>query len=141
MREDEARRTLDRANALGHRVRGGGRWLALYCAVFGVGTLSVVLTTGMASHGPLRTAVMAVFGIMVLVLVVWAATRPVSPRRFVWLHTAMILGWAVLYSVALLVGRNFFPGEPAWWVPMAVATALPPWALTVYTLRTAGRQR
>lgn len=141
MREDEAREALDRANTLGHRVRGGGRWLALYCAVFGVGTLSVVLTTGLAAPGPLRTAMVVVFGIMVLVLVVWAATRPVSPRRFGWLHTAMILGWSVLYSVALLVGLNFFPGEPAWWVPMAAATALPPWALTVYTLRASGRQR
>lgn len=141
MREDEAREALDRAGAVGHRMRGGGRWLALYCAVFGVGTLSVVLTTGLTAHGPLRTAMMAVFGIMVLVLVVWAATCPVNPRGFVWLHSAMLLGWGALYSVALLVGLNFFPGESAWWVPMAVATALPPWALTVYTLRAAGRQR
>lgn len=141
MREDEARQALDRVGTLGHRVRGGGRWLALYCAVFGVGSLSVVLATGLAPHGPLRTAVMAVFGIMVLVLVVWASTRPVTPRRFTWLHTAMILGWSVLYSVALLGGLWFFPGESAWWVPMAVVTALPPWALTVYTLRAAGAQR
>lgn len=141
MREEEAREALDQAGALGHRVRGGGRWLALYCAVFGVGSLSVVLATGLAAHGPLHTAVMAVFGIMVLVLVVWASTRPVTPRRFTWLHTAMILGWTILYSVALLVGLNFFPGEPAWWVPMALVTALPPWALTAYMLRASGGQR
>lgn len=138
MREDEARETLERAGSMEQRVRRGGRWFAGYCALYGTGSLAVVLSVGLAPHGPLRTGVMVVFGVMVLVLVVWAATRPVKPRGFVWLHTGMIVGWAVLYTIALNVGLRAFPGDPAWWVPMAVATAVPPWVLSAYILRGSG---
>ncbi|MBE3000509.1 hypothetical protein IDM40_17630 [Nocardiopsis sp. HNM0947] len=138
MREDEARDALERAGSVENRVRRGGRWLAGYCALYGTGSIAVVLAVGLAPHGPLRTGVFAVFMVMVVVLVVWAATRPVKPRGFAWLHTGMIAGWAVLYTVALNVGLRAFPGDPAWWVPMAVATAVPPWVLAAYMLRTSG---
>lgn len=124
MQEHEARDALERAQVLGRRVRHHGAWLAGYCSAFGTASFVLVLTIGLLPGTPvLITGVL--FAILIAGLVLWAATRPVSPRHFVWMHTGMILGWGVLYGVALHVGLEHFPKNPLWWIPAAAVTALP----------------
>src|SRR5690625_5870719 len=85
---------------------------------------------------PISTFVMtAVFLVLVVALIVWANTRPVTPRHFVRLHTTMILSWAVCYTLGLLIGRLYFMENPTWWILAAAATALPGLIVALVSLR------
>src|SRR5699024_9795030 len=77
----------------------------------------------------------AVFLVLVVALIVWANTRPVTPRHFVRLHTTMILSWAVCYTLGLLIGRLYFMENPTWWILAAAATALPGLIVALVSLR------
>lgn len=138
MREHEAHGALEQAQALERRVRRQGVWLAGYCTLYSAASFVMVLVLGLLPQTP-TAVVMIAFFVLIGALIVWGVTRPVTPRHFAWLHTAMIVGWGVCYLVALLVGGEYFPENPAWWVPAAAATALPGLIVALLVLRRSRR--
>ena len=134
MQEHEAHDALEQAQVLERKVRRHGIWMATYCVLYSTVSFVLVLTVGLFPGTP--TFVMtAVFLVLVVALIVWANTRPVTPRHFVRLHTTMILSWAVCYTLGLLIGRLYFMENPTWWILAAAATALPGLIVALVSLR------
>lgn len=135
MLRNEALDALERAETVGTRTRSRGGWYAVYGAVFGVATLSLVLVVGLFPSPWAIAASTAGFGAAMAVMTVFAVRQPVQPRGYASLHLWTMGVWGVLYAVALFVGMYAFPGEPAWWVPAALACAAPPLAAAHVSLR------
>lgn len=126
MRRDEALDALEQAKAMDAKVRPGGSWYMAFGTVFGVGSAVVVLVVGLFPGSTLMTVVMVLFFVMLAALLAWALTRPVSPRRFGWIHGLTMAAWSAIYLTAILAGQLYFHEEPRWWIPAALACALPP---------------
>ncbi|GAB3205260.1 hypothetical protein ACQEU5_02070 [Marinactinospora thermotolerans] len=132
----EARTALTTAGVIDAKVRATGRWYASWAACY------AVLTAGC-------TAVLGLFpgpGVIVVATLTWASAiallTALAQRRSATVprgqgrrHGMMILAWALLYGAVLLIGLYLFPGEPAWWIPGALLTAVPPAVAAWQTLR------
>lgn len=134
MQEREAHDALEQAQVLERKVRHHGIWMATYCVLYSTVSFVLVLTVGLFPGTP-TFMMMAVFFVLVVALVVWASTRPVTPRHFVRLHTTMILSWTVCYTLGLLIGRLYFMENPTWWFLAATATVLPGLIVALVSLR------
>lgn len=120
-----AANTLRDSAGLAARTRRQGRWYARYMTVFALGFAAMTLLLGLGPQRPWWVAVMlGVWTVVVVVMLAWAARRPVrpvvGPRRY-------LFGWVgtgVFYGVALFVGLG--RGLPFWvWLLAAVVVALP----------------
>ncbi|KUL34961.1 hypothetical protein ADL22_29125 [Streptomyces sp. NRRL F-4489] len=121
----DAAAALARAAELGDTVRKGTRWSVRYQIVYGCAAGLMVLAIGLVKS-PWGTAFgLAFWGAVVAGLSVYAARQPVARRGYGKRHAVLIASWGVLYGVVLAAGIAFFPGVAAWWVPGAVAVALP----------------
>lgn len=145
---DEAAASLAAAEDAAAKMRRKASRYTVYCAVFGTVVPACTAVIGLAPSLLGRQAVLpAVFtatGVMlgvVLALIVYLLTRPVTGTWFAWTHNATMAAWGILYVVTLFVGMYAFPGDPAWWIPMSVATALPFAAAIAWILRTSRRGR
>lgn len=61
----------------------------------------------------------------------WAARQPVSRAGFGRRFGLLIAGWTVLWAAVVIPGSIWFHGNPVWWIPGALITALP--ALVIYS--------
>ncbi len=135
MRREEALDALEQAGVMRARVRTMGRWYMTFSAVFAVAAVVLLLTLGFLADTPAAVVVGALFGLTVIGLIVWSATRPVTPPRFGWIHGFAMLGWGAVYGVVLLVGNRYFPGVAAWWIGGALLSAAPPLIAGYLTVR------
>lgn len=125
MRREEAWDALEQARAMDAKVRPMGRWYTLYGIGFGLTSMVLLLIIGISGTPAGLIVGMVFYGIALTALIVYSTTRPVTPRDFTRFHGWSMAVWTPLYTVAVVVGSIFFQGEPLWWVPMAVLTALP----------------
>ncbi|GAB3717209.1 hypothetical protein GCM10028793_54920 [Nocardiopsis oceani] len=125
MRREEARDALEQAEALDAKVRGRGGWYLGYAVVFSVTSFILLVSIGLFQGTPAPMAASVLFGVTVLVLLAWMFTRPVTPRRFGWIHTFSMLGWGTVYGATIMVGSEHFPGDPAWWITGAALSTVP----------------
>ncbi|GAA1084605.1 hypothetical protein GCM10009603_11810 [Nocardiopsis exhalans] len=135
MRRDEALDALEEAGVMRARVRTMGRWYLTFSSVFAAAAVVLLLTLGFLPDTPAAVVVGVLFGLTVLTLLVWSATRPVTPHRFAWIHGFAMLGWGAVYGVVLLAGNQYFPGVPAWWAVGALLSAVPPLVAGYLTVR------
>lgn len=126
---DSAGETLQRADELSARTRHAGRWYARYMTVFGVGFGLMTLLLGLSPQDD-ATAVwwtlglIAVWAVFVLVMVVWAARRPVQGALEGRTYVPGWVGTGLLYAAALFLGLGL--GVPVWaWVLAALVVPLP----------------
>ncbi|WP_067965873.1 hypothetical protein [Nocardiopsis trehalosi] len=130
----EARAALAVADGVADTARRRARWYAAWCAAYAVLTAAYTAGVGLAP-GPLTIgAGSAAWAIATALLSAYAVRQPVAPRHYTRLHLTMIGTWAVLYAGVLVLGADRF-GDPAWWVPGALLTAVPPLAGAVAALR------
>jgi hypothetical protein len=125
MDRNEALDALERAEAVGARVRGQGGSYLVYAAGYAALSFGLVLALGLLPSPAVTITATAVFVVGAAALVGYQIRRPVTPRGFGWLHGSAMAAWGVLYAVTLAAGYAWFPGEPAWWIPAAVVCALP----------------
>ncbi|WP_270685897.1 hypothetical protein [Nocardiopsis endophytica] len=145
---EEAAASLAAAEGAAAKMRRKASSYAVYCAVYGtvipVCTAAIGLgpfLLGLESALPVVFTTTAVMLGVILALVIYMVTRPVTGTWFLRAHTATMTAWGVLYGVTMIVGMTAFRGEPAWWIPMSIATALPFAATIVWILRMNRRDR
>ncbi|TNY37871.1 hypothetical protein EIO00_06400 [Thermomonospora catenispora] len=119
----DARAALARARALQERVRHRSRWYARFLWLFGAG--SFVTTLLLAFGTPVRLVAAGLWGALVIGLSVYAVRQPVARHGFGVRHGVVIGVWATVYAVVVTVGVTAFDGDLRWWLPGAVAVALP----------------
>lgn len=122
---DEATEALDAASRAQRAVRSAERnWPVVYLAAFGVAMLAVFPMIGLLGAVGVGSA-MAVWVALIAVMVGFAGRQRVTSRgrgRVIGVSFAV---WAVVYGALLLVGEIYFPGRPAYWLPMALVAAAP----------------
>lgn len=126
----QAADALRRHGEIDQTVRTRSDWFRRYLLIYAAATVSLALIVGLA---PSRTTVIVATVLWVVAtgaLSQWAKQQPVSPVGFARRHTAVIAVWALLWGAVVIPGTIWFHGNPAWWVPGALLTALP--ALVAY---------
>ncbi|MFE4018525.1 hypothetical protein [Streptomyces sp. NPDC059101] len=121
----DAAATLARAEELGSVVRRGTRWFAWYQVVFGCGAGLQLLIVGLLKPPYAASFSGVVFGAVMAGLGVYAGRQPVVRRGFGKRIAITVGAWALLYAAVLVPGFICFQGAAAWWMPGAVAVALP----------------
>ncbi|MFF2548040.1 hypothetical protein ACFVUY_36510 [Kitasatospora sp. NPDC058063] len=122
---ESAAQALTEAERLGRAVKDDSAWQGRYSLVFSCASAAAVLGLGAF---PTKVAALTVTGLWVAFVAgisAWSARRPVSARGFGTRHVTMIVCWALVYVAVLVPGLAVFRGQMAWWVPGAVAVALP----------------
>jgi len=120
----EVESTLADANGARTTLAARGGWLRKYLLVFAVGSVAVVLLIGLGGRTGATVATM-LWLFLVAAMSWWGARQRVIPRGHKLRNLLGFGGWGVLYGATLLVGKSFFPSEPAFWVPAAVLSAVP----------------
>ncbi|WP_017602476.1 hypothetical protein [Nocardiopsis alkaliphila] len=141
MRREEAWDALEQAQALEKKVRPMGHWYAVYGIGYGVVSLTLLLSMGLSDSVMGVIVGTSFFALALSLLSLYMVKQPVKPLHYGKLHTWGIAGWGVIYSLAIVVGMIFFQGEPLWWVPMALLSAIPTSGAGLIVLRRAGRAR
>ncbi|MDA2807081.1 hypothetical protein [Nocardiopsis suaedae] len=145
---EQAAASLAAAEDAAAKMRRKASTYAVYCAVFGTVIPACTAVIGLApsllgreATVPIVMTTSAVMGVAILSLIIYLLTRPVTGTWFTRAHMATMLSWGILYSVTMLVGMYAFRAEPAWWIPMSIATALPFAAAIAWILRMNRRER
>ncbi|OOC54164.1 MULTISPECIES: hypothetical protein [Nocardiopsis] len=126
MHRDEALDALERADTVGARAHGRGRWYMLFAVLFAATTFALTVTIGLFPSTVTIFTATSVCLVVLACLVTFALRQPVQPRGYGWLHGAAMLGWGTVYGVTLFAGYAFFPEDPVWWVSGAALGAVPP---------------
>ncbi|MFC3996985.1 hypothetical protein ACFOVU_13725 [Nocardiopsis sediminis] len=132
---DQARQALAVAEASGGAAARSGRWYALYSVVYAAMSVALTLAVGLAPSVWTIGGGTVLWLIAVGALSTYALRRPVAPRRYALLHTSSIVAWGVIYMVVMFGGTTGFRGDPAWWVPGALLTAVPPLVAAAVAVR------
>ncbi|MYT30204.1 hypothetical protein GTY73_15545 [Streptomyces sp. SID8354] len=121
----EAAAALARAAELGAAVRRNSKWFVWYQVVFGCATGLQMLAVGLlkAPYGASFGGVLV--GLAMAGLGVYAGRRPVVRQGHGRRMATMMGAWGLLYGAVFIPGLIWFQGVVAWWVPGAVAVALP----------------
>lgn len=125
MRREDAWDALEQARDMNKRVRPMGGWYAAYGILYGLTSLGLVLTLGLADSGVGVIVASVVAVTIICLLSVYSLRQPVKPLGHGPLHVWGVATWGLIYGVALFVGMYLFPGDMLWWAPMAVLSALP----------------
>lgn len=126
MSRERAAADLARAATATGRLREESRWAVRYFAVFAVGWAVLVLVLGLVFPLWLRMTIAGALWIpLVIGMVVWALRRRAAARGTGWRSAGAFGVTGVVYAVALFVGTPAQLGNAAYWVPAAVAVALP----------------
>lgn len=130
---------LGRAEQLKGSVERRSRWLVRYQLAYGAASLLMVLILGLLDGPENVMASVTLWVLVIIALSVYSARQPVAHRGMALTHGLMIGTWAVLYAAVLVPGVTVFRGEPAWWIPGAVAVSLPGFACAFWTARRTAR--
>ncbi|MEU3018158.1 MULTISPECIES: hypothetical protein [unclassified Nocardiopsis] len=141
MRREDAYDALERARLLDARIRPRGRWYTLYGVVFGLTSAVLLLIVGITGTVTGVVVGLALYAAVLGALIVYSVRQPVKPLDYARLHNWGMAGWTLVYTVAIVAGSVFFRGEPLWWVPMAVLSAVPTTVVGLVVLRRSGRGR
>lgn len=141
MRREQAWDALEQAQAMEKKVLPMGGWYAIYGIGYGIAGLTFLLVMGLSDSITGVIVGTSFFALALSLLSLYMAKQPVKPLHYGKLHTWGIAGWSVIYSLAVIVGMIFFQGEPLWWVPMALLSAIPTSVAGLIVLRRAGRAR
>ncbi|SEG76259.1 hypothetical protein SAMN04489712_111142 [Thermomonospora echinospora] len=114
---------LAQAEALQDKVRHRSLWYARYLRCYGAAAF--VMTLMLCWGKGWVVGSVALWGVVIAALSVYAARQPVARRGFGRRHRLIIGCWAVLYAAVLVPGTIWFQGEPVWWLPGAVLVSLP----------------
>jgi len=134
---EQARQALARAAETSSRVRSRASSMRLYCLVNAGGWAASLLAYGFITPVAIRIVAWAAIVTMSLAGVVfWNRRRPAEalpvppPRGPYWGYTLPMC----LIEIAAIIGGDAagLRGEPAFWIPAAIAVALP---LTVLAFR------
>ena len=121
----EAAATLAGAAALTRRTRiRGTRWIRTYLLAWGLGGIGMVLAIGMGGQVGFFVG-MAAWAALVTTGVTWASRQGVMAQGSRKRLAVAAASWAVVYGAALFVGLPGQAGNLAYWLPAALATALP----------------
>jgi len=113
-----AARSTAKTSGIGHR------WTRSLLLAWAAMTIVVVLLVGLGGIpgivigsliGPLFAGTVAV----------WAARQGIRARNLNGRYLLAVCLWAVLYGAALLLGLPAQAGDPAYWLPAALVTAVP----------------
>ncbi|MGW5880086.1 hypothetical protein ACWFMI_26410 [Nocardiopsis terrae] len=135
MHREEARDALERARAMQAKVGPRGRWYAVYGFGFGLTSMVLLLIIGITGTVTGVLVGLAFYLVMLTALILYSRRQPVQPLGYARLHNWGIGVWAPVYATAVVAGSIFFQGESAWWVPMAVLSALPTSVAALVVLR------
>lgn len=117
-----AERAQDRAR---HAVRAGSAWTSQLLAAFGVASVVFLTLTGAlpgVGGGIAYLASWAAYG----AISTWFGRRErVSWRGFDRLSGKCFVAWLVLQGAGCAVGFNLFPGNVAYWAPVAWVVSAP----------------
>ncbi|WP_438486564.1 hypothetical protein [Streptomyces sp. S186] len=121
----DAAAALARAAELGATVRKSAKWFVWYQVGFGCATGLQMLAAGLLKAPFGASFSGAILGVSMAGLGVYAGRRPVVRQGYGRRMAAMMGFWGLLYGAVFIPGLIFFQGVAAWWVPGAVAVALP----------------
>lgn len=127
----QAQAALDEAQRVSAAIKRGYRWFARYLAILGVLFLGITMALPYLDDlGSLYIFLGAVGGAVLAVCPYLALQRVVPPgcnRRII----RVFPYWAALYFPLAVIGPIWFERELGYWVPAALATALP-WFVAAY---------
>ena len=141
MRREEAWDALEQAQTMDAKIRPKGRWYAVYCFGYGLASLIGLLVMGVPGTVLGMVVGSCVLAAMIVGLSFYQLGQPVKPLGYGKLHVWGISLWGAVYSLTLVVGMTLFQGDPAWWVPMALLSAVPTSVAGVIVLRQSRSQR
>jgi hypothetical protein len=116
------------AERMERAVRDGSTWVYVSWLVgMAVATLMYLTGLGVLGSDDRSTLVFSLaFGVCVAGLSIGLLPRArVSRAGFSRRWALAVVGWGVVYAAAMFIGLFFFRGELAFWLPAAVAAALP----------------
>ena len=121
----EAREALAAVDRSAETMRRQTIAIRVAMAAFAIASLAGVLILGLVPMpGSMIGGLTFILGAAIALAVV-GATAKARPAAFTRRYVLTIGIWAVLYVAALMVGYTLLPGVAAFWVPAAIATALP----------------
>lgn len=121
----QAREALSAAADAAGAVHRRARWTGTYQLAFGLGFAVITLVIGLMER-PLNLVVFVVaWAVFVVGMVLWSRRSPVGPRRGRPPVTPSWIATIVLYTAAIAVGSTWFERELGFWVPAAIAVAVP----------------
>jgi len=92
---------------------------------FALASLAGVLILGLVPMpGSMIGGLTFILGAAIALAVV-GGTAKARPAGFLHRYLIAIGVWAAIYVAALVIGMSVFPAEPAFWIPAAIASALP----------------
>ncbi|MEU8550491.1 hypothetical protein AB0C81_26510 [Streptomyces roseoverticillatus] len=120
----QAEEALARMRELDAVVRRQSRWGVRYLALFALASLAFTYTVGML-HGEAIAVATVAWIVFVAGTSLWAARQQVHREGYARRQGLVMVGWGTTYAIAVSVGSDLYAGNPAWWAPAAVATAVP----------------
>lgn len=100
--------------------------MSTYLIVFGIGFGCVTLLLGLVQPLALKMAVFSAgWPALIAIMVIWSRRQPATLARTgrrvakYWIMTG------TLYGLALVIGLSWFTGRWDYWLPAALAVALP----------------
>jgi hypothetical protein len=123
-----AAEALQQARQLGATVRVGSRWYLRYLLSYAGLSAALVLSIGLSGGAAGALIATGLFLALTGILSAWALRQRVWSRGASRRHVLMMIAWGLLYGLVLAAGLGWFRGNLAWWLPGAVAVALPPLA-------------
>ncbi|MDP4502366.1 hypothetical protein [Nonomuraea turcica] len=137
MDREQAAHALSDAGAAGSRLRAKARLHAAVSFVLGLAAVAILLVFGVLVPPPASYAIMGVGLLPLIALGIYTGSRPVVPRHYAALYQICGAAGAGIYSVVVVVGAAVFPGSLAWWLPGALLTAVPFFAVGYLDLKAA----
>lgn len=112
------------ASAARDRLAGRARWTRRYFSLFALASLVMVPTIGLGGKAAVLPATLA-WGVVVLLMVLWAQRQGVVGRSSWRLHGFAWGAWGLLWAVTVTVGTNLYPYRPVFWLPAALVVSAP----------------
>lgn len=117
-----AEQALRAAESASSKVLARGRWHPKALLALGVLEAVILLTGGFASVGML---LMPGSLVPLFVFIIYSATRPVVGRHQRARYAILGASVGLVIAIAVPLGQVSFAGNPAWWVPAALFSAIP----------------
>jgi hypothetical protein len=120
-----ARDVLISAESTSRRLRTRARWSSTKFAVFGVAIGVVTATVGLVESKPLGAGVFAAWVALAVGMSLWERSRLAHLAGTRERTSPYWVGGFALYGVAVATATEETSGDPAYWLPAGLITALP----------------